>query len=163
MRTLKLLLVSIAAFLAIGQCKAAQPRQQVFTLNAEVTSADGDPKGAYALLFIQGTLVDSTNAGDFGGFSLDLPVDSEAVLEVHKPGCVTKRVVIDARNNLRGQDVTCAIVLFPQPQDERMEYAGPVGRVSFDAATGEIRVVHDYRLAEQHPRTRCKELVAEQR
>ena len=160
MRTLKLILVSLAAFLAIQHCKAAKPRQQVLTLNAEITSADGDPEGAYALLFIDGTLVDSTNAGDFGGFSLDLPMDKQAMLEVHKPGSITKRVVIDTRNIGRTQRITCAIMLFPQPQGERMDYTGPVGRVSFLPGSGEIQVEYDYKLVSQRIEPTNEELTA---
>lgn len=159
MNSLKLILVSFAAFLSIDQCKAAKPRQQVLTLNAEVTCADGDPQGAYALLFIDGTLVDSTNAGRFGGFSLDLPTDRVALLEVHKPGSITKRVVIDTRNIGRSQQLTCAIMLFPQPVGERMDYTGPVGRVSFDAS-GEVNVEHDYQLTSHRVDTANEELIA---
>ncbi len=160
MRTLKLILVSLAAFLAIQHCKAAKPRQQVLTLNAEVASADGDPEGAYALLFIDGGLVDSTNAGDFGGFSLDLPMDKEAMLEVHKPGSITKRVLIDTRNMGRTRSVTCAIMLFPQPQGERMDYTGPVGRVSFLPGSGEVQVEYDYQLISQRIDPTNEELTA---
>jgi hypothetical protein len=162
MNSIQLILVSIAAFLCIDQCKAAKPRQQVLTLNAEVTSADGDPQGAYALLFIDGVLVDSTNAGRFGGFSLDLPVDKEALLEVHKPGSISKRVVIDTRNIARSQNLTCAIMLFPQPLGERMDYTGPVGRVSFDAS-GAVKVEHDYQLTSQRIDTPNEELIAADR
>jgi hypothetical protein len=163
MHSLKLILISLAAFMAIGQCKAAKPRQQVLTLNAEITSADGDPEGAYALLFIGGQLVDSTNAGGMGGFTLDLPLGIEALLEVRKPGAITKRVLIDTRNIVRSQRMECGIMLFPQPEGERMDYTAPVGRVSFEPGTGEMRVEHDYKLVSQRVDTMCKELIADGR
>ena len=153
MKTLKLILVSLTAFMAIDHCKAAKPRQQVLTLNAEIASADGDPDGTYALLFIDGCLVDSTNAGAFGGFTLDVPLNTEAMLEVRKPGFITKRVVIDTYNITRSQDISCDIMLFPQPQGERMDYTAPVGRVSFAAATGAMIVEHDYQLVSQRTDT----------
>jgi hypothetical protein len=148
MRSLKLVLVSLAAFLAIHECKAAKPRQQLLTLNAEVTSADGDPNGSYALLFIDGHLVDSTSTGD-DGLTLDLPLGTEAMLEVRKPGFVTKRLVIDTYNISRSQNISCGIMLFPQPQGERMDYTGPVGRISFVPESGEMKVEHDYQLVSQ--------------
>lgn len=151
MNSLKLILVSLAAFLCIDQCKAAKPRQQVLTLNAEVTCADGDPGDAYALLYINGQLADSAEVR-YGGFTLDLPLGTSALLEVHRPGSITKRVVIDAQNLVRAQDIACDFLLFPQPEGERMDYTAPVGRISFDAS-GEMRVEHDYRLTSQriHP------------
>ena len=78
MKFMKLVLVSLAAFLAIDHCKAARPRQQVLTLHADITSADGDPEGSYALLFIGGQLVDSASAA--GELILYLPLCTEALL-----------------------------------------------------------------------------------
>jgi len=157
MKSLKLVLVSLAAFSAIDHCKAAKPRQQVLTLQAEVSVADGDPKGSYALLFIHGQLVDSTS--QTGRCSLDLPLGTEATLEIHKPGYVSKRVVIDASKISRSQAISCAIMLFPQPEGEHMDYTGPVGRISFDA-TGELRVEHDYQLTSQRIGTPTGEFIA---
>lgn len=144
MRSLKLLLVCTAAFISVHQCKAAKPRQQVLTLNAELACADGDPHGSYALLFMDGVLVDSADAGS-GGFTLDLPADKEAMLEVHKPGCVTKRIVLDTYNVARSQAISCSIVLFPTPPGAQ-EQATPVSRLSFDAGTGMLKVDHDFQV-----------------
>lgn len=158
MRSLKLVLVSLATFLAIDHCKAARPRQQVLTLHADITCADGDPAGSYALLFIGGQLVDSASAA--GELTLDLPLGTEATLEVRKPGFITKRLVIESYNITRSQDVSCGILLFPQPQGERMDYTGPVGRISFAPESGEMRVEHDYKLVSQRTDTAPEELIA---
>ena len=146
MKTLNLVLVSLAAFMAIEHCKAAKPRELVLTLNAEVTCADGDPSGAYALLFIDGRLVDSTSVED-GGFTLDLPLGTEATLELHKPGFVSKSVIIGSQNLAAPKDISCDFLLFPQPQGERLDYTRPVGRITFDATSGEMQVEHDYQLS----------------
>ena len=158
MKSLKLILVSLAAFLAIDHCKAARPRQQVLTLHADITSADGDPEGSYALLFIGGQLVDSASAA--GELILDLPLGTEALLEVRKPGFITKRLVIDSYNITRSQTIECGIMLFPQPQGERMDYTGPVGRISFAPESGEMQVEHDYQLVSQRIDTAPEQLIA---
>lgn len=158
MKSLKLVLVSLAAFLAIEHCKAARPRQQVITLHADITCADGDPDGSYALLFIGGQLVDSASAA--GDFIVDLPVGTEATLEVRKPGFITKRLVIDTHNITRSQSIACDILLFPQPQGERMDYTGPVGRIRFAPESGEMKVEHDYQLVSQRTDTAREELIA---
>ena len=158
MKYMKLVLVSLAAFLAIDHCKAARPRQQVLTLHADITSADGDPNGSYALLFIGGQLVDSASTAD--GLTLDLPLGTEATLEVHKPGFITKRVVIETFNISRSQSISCGIMLFPQPQGERMDYTGPVGRISFAPESGEMQVEHDYKLVSQRTDTATEQLIA---
>lgn len=155
MKSLKLVLVSLAA---IEHCKAARPRQQVRTLHADITCADGDPEGSYALLFIGGQLVDSANAAD--GFIVDLPVGTEATLEARKPGSITKRLVIDTDNITCSQSIACDILLFPQPQGERMDYSVPVGRISFAPESGEMKVEHDYQLVSQGADTALEELTA---
>lgn len=158
MKSLKLVLVSLAAFLAIEHCKAARPRQQVITLHADITCADGDPEGSYALLFIGGQLVDSASAAD--GFIVDLPVGTEATLEVRKPGFITKRLVIDTDNITCSQSIACDILLFPQPQGERMDYNVPVGRITFAPESGEMKVEHDYQLVSQRTDIAREELTA---
>ncbi len=158
MTSFKLLLVSLAAFLAIDHCKAARPRQQVLTLHAEVACADGDPTGAYALLYIGEQLVDSTDSQD--GFTLDLPLGTEAVLEVRKPGCITKRLVISSYNIHRSQSISCGILLFPQPEGERITYTGPVGRISFAPESGAMQVEHDYQLISQRTDAVGEQLIA---
>lgn len=158
MKSLKLVLVSLAAFLAIDHCKAARPRQQVITLHADITCADGDPNGSYALLFIGGQLVDSASAE--GELVLDLPLGTEALLEVRKPGFITKRLVIETFNITRSQSIACGILLFPQPEGERMDYTGPVGRISFAPASGEMNVEHDYQLVSQRTDTAREDLIA---
>ena len=158
MKSMKLVLVSLAAFLAIDHCKAAHPRQQVLTLHADITCADGDPEGSYALLFIGGQLVDSASAE--GELVLDLPLGTEALLEVRKPGFITKRLVIDTDNISRSQRIACGILLFPQPQGERIDYTGPVGRIRFAPQSGEMKVEHDYQLVSQRIEPAEKELIA---
>ncbi len=158
MKSLKLVLVSFAAYLAIDHCKAARPRQQVLTLHADITSADGDPNGSYALLFIGGQLVDSASTA--GELTLDLPLGTEAALEVHKPGFITKRVVIETCNVSRSQSISCGIMLFPQPEGERMDYTGPIGRISFAPESGEMQVEHNYKLVSQRTDTVTGELIA---
>ena len=158
MKILKLVLVSLAAFLAIDHCKAAQPRQQVLTLHADITCADGNPNGSYALLYISGQLVDSASTAD--GLTLDLPLDTEATLEVHKPGFITKRLVIDSYNITRSQSIECGIALFPQPQGEHMDYTAPVGRISFAPEGGDRQVEHDYKLVSHRTDTVAEQLIA---
>lgn len=158
MKSMKLVLVSLAAFLAIDHCKAARPRQQVLTLHADITCADGDPEGSYALLFIGGQLVDSASAE--GELLLDLPLGTEGLLEVRKPGFITKRLVIETFNITRSQSIACGILLFPQPQGERMDYTGPVGRIRFAPESGEMKVEHDYQLVSQRTDTDPEQLIA---
>ncbi len=137
MNSCRQLLISLAVILAVGEGKAAMPRENRLTLNAEVASATGGLSGAHALLYIGGQLVDSTSVED-GGFTLDLPAGTEAVLEVRMPGHVTKRVVLETAGLTRTQHFTCDILLFPGAS--RAERAG---RITCDPATGALMVLRE--------------------
>lgn len=132
--------------MATDHCMATTPRQPVVTLKAEVTSPDGDPREAYALLYVNGSLVDSSGANRRGRFSVDLPLNTVATLEVRMPDAVTKRLLIDTRNTIRSQDISFKLMLFRQPPGEWMEYLVPVVQIGFTGDTGEMKVHYDYQL-----------------
>ena len=151
MNTLRLSLITLAATVAILNCKAAKPRDgQMITVQGQVSCSDGDPNAAYVLLFVDECLVDSASVDRDGGFVADLPVNIVYTLEVHKPGFTTKRVEMDTRNALANpayarwnRDLNVEILLFPRPAGEAADHCAPAGRFSFDGTTGELKVEHE--------------------
>lgn len=86
-----------------------------------------------------------------GRFDVALPVGGKAVLRFHKPGHLTKEVVVDTRN-LDGpgqfhyvpRKVKFGVVLEPNPEQHQVSasYNGPVGSIDFLRGTGLMKVLH---------------------
>lgn len=137
MKTLRQLLISLVFILTVVQGRASMPRVSKLVLNAEVASVNGDLTGAHALLHINGQLVDSISVED-GGFTLDLPEGTVAVLEVCMPGHITKQLVLETTGLTRSQRFTCDILLFPGVGSTER-----AGRITCDPATGAIMVLRN--------------------
>lgn len=144
MQRLFALLVIIAASLAIQQAKAANPPRLVkLTLEAQVSVPSGDPLGSFARLYMAGQLVDSTGVDAEGRFTLDIPADMVATLEVGKPGHQVKHIAIDThhlRAFPRGFSLDTVMEAEVRLEEGQQQPHTEAGRIAFNAEDGTLSV-----------------------
>jgi hypothetical protein len=89
--------------------------------------------------------------GRDGGFRVSVPDDDTYTLRFITPGCVTKELVVDARNATTGLGRKDRVVRFEMAlhaDDALMaeRYNGAVGRMTFDRTDGRMTIQHRYEL-----------------
>ena len=88
-----------------------------------------------------------------GRFEFHVPLNAKARLIFYKPGFITKSVDVDTRNALNTKDAEKAnhkvnfdVILEPDHTHRGMEYAGPVGAITFLNGSGLMKVKHDRKM-----------------
>ncbi|MFZ1330684.1 MAG: hypothetical protein WAR83_00735, partial [Flavobacteriales bacterium] len=88
-----------------------------------------------------------------GHFEFHVPVNVKARLIFYKPGFITKSVDVDTRNALNTKDAQKAnhkvdfdVVLEANDTNRGLEYAGPVGTITFLNGSGLMKVKHDRKM-----------------
>lgn len=84
-------------------------------------------------------------------FKLELGLQEDYLFSFERPGCMSKQLrfntaVPPERISPRGYSFPFQVTLEPMPPGQRMEYAGPVGYIHFDEATGNFGYSTDYRI-----------------
>ncbi|MCO6483753.1 MAG: hypothetical protein J5I62_13265 [Flavobacteriales bacterium] len=84
-------------------------------------------------------------------FRLELGLQKEYLFSFERPGCMSKQLRFNTavppdRLSPRGFSFPFQVTLEPVPPGQRMEYAGPVGYIHFDEATGNFGYSTDYRI-----------------
>ena len=82
-----------------------------------------------------------------------VPVNVKARLIFYKPGFITKSVDVDTRNALNTKDAQKAnqkvdfdVILEANDIHRGLEYAGPVGAITFLNGSGLMKVKHDRKM-----------------
>ncbi|MBV6404242.1 MAG: hypothetical protein IT228_13100 [Flavobacteriales bacterium] len=97
-----------------------------------------------------------------GRFDVLLPADAEVLMRFEHPGHLSKEVVVDTHHAHLGpggkghRQLRMGVVLELEKRMGGLAYAGPVGRLTFDAQGGCLAVEHDRRMA---PARRNKAIV----
>ncbi len=92
-----------------------------------------------------------------GRVELMLPADAVALIHFRKPGHLTKTVSVDTHNmqkssfNGKKAGLTFGVKLEADTHKEGLAYAGPVGTIAFDAATGTLMIDQDHHLVPGRP------------
>ncbi|HQX29264.1 MAG TPA: hypothetical protein PLX64_02835 [Flavobacteriales bacterium] len=88
-----------------------------------------------------------------GRFEFHVPVNVKARLIFYKPGFITKSVDVDTRNALNTKDAQKAnqkvdfdVILEANDIHRGLEYAGPVGAITFLNGSGLMKVKHDRKM-----------------
>ena len=88
-----------------------------------------------------------------GRFELVLHAGTKAYLRFEKDGYLTKEILVDTRNaNITREAVKknkmlrFAVQMVPELTDKEMQYAGPVGVITFRKGTGLMKVQYDRSL-----------------
>jgi hypothetical protein len=84
-------------------------------------------------------------------FTLHLDLQKDYLVSFERPGCVSKQLRfntnVPAENlNPEGFRFPFQVTLEPAPEGQRMEYAGPVGYIHFDAKLNDFSYSTDYRM-----------------
>lgn len=84
-------------------------------------------------------------------FRLELGLQKDYLFSFERPGCMSKQLRFNTavppdRLSPRGYSFPFQVTLEPIPSGQRMEYAGPVGYIHFDEATGNFGYSTDYRI-----------------
>lgn len=99
------------------------------------------------------TVTDGTETMDValrpnGKFEFFIPVNDQVTLTLDRPGYISKTMLIDTHNAPskegvidRTARVELDLALEPQPSDLELCYDKPMGKVEFDATTGETRII----------------------
>lgn len=97
-----------------------------------------------------------------GRFDVLLPADAEVLVRFEHPGHLSKEVVVDTHHAELSHDgkgprqLRMGVVLELEKRMGGLAYAGPVGRLAFDAQAGCVAVEHTRRLT---PARRSKAVV----
>ncbi|MBK6628277.1 MAG: hypothetical protein IPJ87_07055 [Flavobacteriales bacterium] len=97
-----------------------------------------------------------------GRFDVLLPADTEVLVRFEHPGHLSKEVVVDTHHAERSHDgkgprqLRMGVVLELEKRMGGLAYAGPVGRLAFDAEGGCVAVEHTRRMT---PARRSKAVV----
>lgn len=93
-----------------------------------------------------------------GHFELVLEAGDRAYLRFEKKGYLTKEVLVDTRNAnatrealRRNRLLRFAVQMTPELQDPQLQYAAPVGHISFRKGNGLMKVEYDRRLVHKAP------------
>jgi hypothetical protein len=88
-----------------------------------------------------------------GRFTVVLPIDTEALLRIGKPGHLAKELLVDTHNAslhaARRQHVKFGVILDLQRHMAGLAYAGPVASITFDRLDGALHVIHTRDLVPQ--------------
>lgn len=122
-----------------------------------------------ALSFDQATVevqvggsVHTSTVSRTGRFDVLLPGDAEVLVRFEHPGHLSKEVVVDTHHAERSHDgkgprqLRMGVVLELEKHMGGLTYAGPVGRLAFDAEGGCVAVDHTRRMT---PARRSKAVV----
>ncbi|MCB0794799.1 MAG: hypothetical protein KDB88_08690 [Flavobacteriales bacterium] len=105
-------------------------------------------------VYVNGTVTE-VRMSESGRFDLELPVNAKARLRFENPGHLPKEIDVDtrhARDGLFGRkprQVRFGVILELERHMGRLNYAGPVGAIRFDAEGGCLAVDHDKQLVPQ--------------
>ncbi len=148
------LLTALAALLSLSLFAAppGSKRMQEMLVTGWLIVDDGTVADVDLVVEIDGERCHIARVLGSGRFDVALPVGGKAVLRFHKPGHLTKEVVVDTRN-LDGpgnfhhlpRKVRFGVVLEPHPEQlqHTTSYEGPVGSIDFLRGTGLMKVVHN--------------------
>ncbi|MEO8589089.1 MAG: hypothetical protein ABI432_06970 [Flavobacteriales bacterium] len=86
-----------------------------------------------------------------GAFEVDVPNDDRYQLRFAQLGSTTKTIEVDTRDAFcktsgKHRTVEFDVLLSAADSGDLLRYAGPVGRIAFDASNGELTVAHQYVL-----------------
>ena len=121
-------------------------------LSFDLTTVEADVNGA--LLYASGSRT--------GRFTLNLPINANAVLRFEHPGHLPKQVLVDTHFASDGEvgqhtrHISFAVVLEPQRHMAGLDYSGPVGSIAFDKGGGCAAITKERKLV---PTRRQKPMV----
>ena len=101
-------------------------------LSFDLTTVEADVNGAVLYAAVSKT----------GRFTLNLPINANAVLRFEHPGHLPKQVLVDTHFADAGEigqhtrHISFAVVLEPERHMAGLDYAGPVGSIAFDKGGG---------------------------
>jgi len=86
-----------------------------------------------------------------GAFQVDVPDDDRYKLSFAQIGSITKTIEVDTRNAMgkngrKQRSLEFDVLLSAADSGDLLRYAGPVGRITFDASDGQMSVAHQYNL-----------------
>ncbi len=152
-RTTILCLVLFMGLFA-SQRAAALPMaapMEFVSLTAWMDMTDGNASDVIVEVNVNG-VKDWGRPDEDGRVDLMLPADAVTLIHFRKPGHLTKTVSVDTHNmrdssfKNKKQGLSFAVKLEEDTNKEGLAYAGPVGTIAFDAATGAVMIEQDHLL-----------------
>lgn len=139
---------SLVLFLAQGGHAMALPPDgpaDLVALTAWMDLGDGNASDIIVEVNVNGTK-DWGRPDANGRVDLMLPTGALALIHFRKPGHLTKTVSVDTHNlhdapaQGKRPALSFGVKLEPEADKQGLVYAGPVGLISFDAASGDMLV-----------------------
>ncbi|MEO7080353.1 MAG: hypothetical protein ABIY71_02460 [Flavobacteriales bacterium] len=157
-RTAIICLVFIMGLFTTNQAVALPPAAPLdfVALTAWMDITDGNASDVIVEVNVNG-VKDWGRPDEDGRVELMLPADAVTLIHFRKPGHLTKTVSVDTHNmqktSFKGKKagLTFGVKLEADTNKEGLAYAGPVGTITFDAATGDVMIDQDHHLVPGRP------------